>query len=63
VLKTDGNDILQVIAPFITAPLIDKCLSLNYKHWLNKKAVEEYWVFLKKKSLSVRIYKLERQEA
>jgi hypothetical protein len=48
VLKTDGNDFLQVIAPFITAPLIDKCLSLNYKHWLNKKAEEEYWVFLKK---------------
>lgn len=48
VKRLGKNDILQVIAPFIPAPLIDKCLSLNYKHWLNKKGEEEYWIFMKK---------------
>jgi len=31
-----------VIAPFIPVPLIDKSLSLDYKHWLDKKGEEEY---------------------
>lgn len=48
VKKLGKNNILKVIAPFIPAPLIDKCLSLNYRHWLDKKGEEEYWVFLKK---------------
>ncbi|SMO61050.1 protein of unknown function [Saccharicrinis carchari] len=45
--KLENNKILKVIAPFIPAPLIDKSLSLNYKHWLDKKGEEEFWVFFK----------------
>ena len=45
VKKLESNQILKVIAPFIPAPLIDKSLSLNYKHWLDKKSDEEYWVY------------------
>ena len=45
-LKT--GEILEIIAPFIPAPLIDKSLSLEYKHWLEKKTVTEYRVFFAK---------------
>lgn len=48
VKKLGDKDILKVIAPFIPAPLLDKAISLNYQHWLNKQAEEEYWVFLRK---------------
>ena len=47
VKKINDNQILKVIAPFIPAPLIDKALSLEIKHWLDKKGDEEYWVFFK----------------
>lgn len=47
VKKLETNKILKVIAPFIPAPLIDKSLSLDYKHWLDKKGEEEFWVFFK----------------
>ena len=43
--KLNDGEILKVIAPFIPAPLIDKSLSLNYRHWLDKKHEEEYWVY------------------
>ena len=46
--KLNENEILKVIAPFIPAPLLDKSLSMNYRHWLDKKADEEYWVFFVK---------------
>lgn len=42
-----SNETLKVIAPFIPAPLIDKSLSLNYRHWLDKKGEDEYWVYFK----------------
>jgi len=44
--KLKENEILKVVAPFIPAPLLDKSMSLGYKHWLDKKGNEEYWVFL-----------------
>lgn len=44
----DKKEILKVIAPFIPAPLIDKSLSLEYKHWLDKKSEEEIWIFFHK---------------
>lgn len=43
--KLENNKILKVIAPFIPAPLIDKSLSLGYKHWLDKKAEDEIYVY------------------
>ena len=46
--KLNENEILEIIAPFIPAPLIDKTLSLNYKHWLDKKAEGEYRVYFSK---------------
>lgn len=45
VKRLKENGILKVVAPFIPAPLIDKSLSMEYKHWLNQIADEEYWVY------------------
>jgi uncharacterized protein (DUF2249 family) len=42
------NEILEIIAPFIPAPLIDKTISLNYKHWLDKKGEGDYRVYFSK---------------
>jgi hypothetical protein len=42
------NEILEIIAPFIPAPLLDKTLSLKYKHWLDKKDDREYRVYFSK---------------
>ena len=39
------TEILEIIAPFIPAPLIDKTLSLNYKHWLDKKGEGDFRVY------------------
>ena len=46
--KLNEGEILKVIAPFIPAPLIDKALSLNYKHWIYKQSIEEFLVFFSK---------------
>lgn len=43
--KLNKTEILKVVAPFVPAPLLDKSLSMEYKHWLDKKDSEEYWVF------------------
>ncbi len=46
--KLNENEILEIIAPFIPAPLLDKTLSLEYKHWLDKKSNSEYLVYFSK---------------
>jgi len=46
--KLGDNDILEIIAPFIPAPLLDKSLSLGYKHWLEKKGEGEFRVYFRK---------------
>lgn len=43
--KLNDNQILEIIAPFIPAPLLDKSLSLGYKHWLSKDNDGTYRVF------------------
>lgn len=43
--KLQDDKILKVIAPFIPAPLIDKSLSLGYKHWLDKKTEDEIYIY------------------
>nr|WP_319401269.1 DUF1858 domain-containing protein [uncultured Carboxylicivirga sp.] len=48
--KLEPGKILKVIAPFIPAPLIDKSLSLNYEHWLDKKGEEEFFVYFRNHS-------------
>jgi hypothetical protein len=45
VRKLSGNEILEVIAPFIPAPLIDKTLSLDYHHWIDKINETEYRIY------------------
>ena len=46
--KLNETGILEIIAPFIPAPLLDKTLSLDYKHWLDKKWDAEYRVYFSK---------------
>ena len=46
--RLSKNEILEIIVPFIPAPLLDKTLSLNYKHWLDKKAEGEYRIYFSK---------------
>jgi uncharacterized protein (DUF2249 family) len=43
--KLDKGEILEIVAPFIPAPLLDKSLSLEYKHWLENKGEGEYRVY------------------
>jgi TusA-related sulfurtransferase len=43
--KLKDGEILEIIAPFLPAPLIDKSVSLNYKHWLNRVSDQKYMVY------------------
>lgn len=45
--KLKENELLKVVVPFIPAPMIEKTLSLDYKHWLVEHSKEEYWVYFK----------------
>lgn len=45
--KLKENEILKIIAPFIPAPMIEKTLSLKYKHWLTEQTKSEYWIYFK----------------
>lgn len=45
--KLKEDEILKVTAPFVPAPLMDKTISMNYKHWLSQQAEDEYWIFFK----------------
>lgn len=44
----NNNEILAITAPFIPAPLIDKSLSMGYKHWINKRTETDYKVYFLK---------------
>lgn len=46
--KLGENEILEIIAPFIPAPLLDKSLSLSHKHWLETRGEEEFHVYFQK---------------
>ena len=46
--KLNEQEILEIIAPFIPAPLLDKTVSLNYQHWLEQKSQFEYRVYFRK---------------
>ncbi|MDC1106393.1 DUF1858 domain-containing protein [Prolixibacteraceae bacterium] len=48
VRQLNEGEIVKVISPFVPAPIIDKTLSLGYKHWLDTKGEEEYWIFITK---------------
>ena len=46
--KLNDKEILEVVAPFIPAPLLDKSLSLEFKHWLDKKADNHFKIYFSK---------------
>ena len=46
--KLGDDELLEVIAPFIPAPLLDKSLSLNYRHWLKKESDEKFVIYFGK---------------
>ena len=46
--ELDKNEILEIIASFIPAPLLDKTLSLEYKHWLKKISEREFRIYFMK---------------
>jgi hypothetical protein len=48
VKKLKKKEILEVKAPFLPAPLIDKAVSLGYPYWINEISEEEIYVYFKK---------------
>jgi hypothetical protein len=40
--------IYLLVAPFLTAPLIDKATSLGIEHWIDKKGDEEFFIYFSK---------------
>ncbi len=43
--KLNHYEILEVVAPFVPAPLLDKSMSLGIKHWLVKKDEGEFRIY------------------
>jgi hypothetical protein len=43
--RLNEKEILEVVAPFIPAPLLDKSLGLGYKHWLDRISEQELHVY------------------
>lgn len=50
--KLSKGEILEVIAPFIPAPLLDKASSLEYVHWLHNVSEEEFRVYFSSEAAS-----------
>jgi len=46
--KLNDNEMLEIIAPFIPAPLLDKSMSLEYKHWLDKGDGKVFTIYFSK---------------
>jgi hypothetical protein len=45
--KLNDGEVLEIIAPFLPAPLIDKLISLGYRYWINKED-SEYKIYVSK---------------
>jgi len=45
VKKLGEGDIFKMIGPFNPVPLIEKSMSLGYRHWVEKISEEEYFIF------------------
>jgi uncharacterized protein (DUF2249 family) len=43
--KLGKGEILKVMAPFLPAPLIDKAISLNYRHWVDQRSENEVYLY------------------
>ena len=48
VKKLKKKEILEIIAPFLPAPLIDKAIGLGYQYWINEISEEEIYIYFKK---------------
>ena len=48
VKKLNKKEILEIIAPFLPAPLLDKATGLGYKHWIKEVSGDEFLVYFKK---------------
>ena len=46
--QLDAGKIYRLIAPFLTAPIIDKATSLGLKHWIDKKSDTEFFIYFRK---------------
>ncbi len=46
--QLDKDEILEITAPFIPAPLLDKAIGLGYDHWISKVAEDEFLVYFRK---------------
>ena len=46
--KLENDTIYLLIAPFLTAPLIDKATSLGFRHWVNQINSEEFHIYFQK---------------
>jgi hypothetical protein len=46
--KLKQGEILEINAPFIPAPLIDKAIGLGYDYWISEVAEDEFLVYFKK---------------
>lgn len=47
-MALNTNEIYEVLAPFIPAPLIDKATSLKIEHWIDKKDSELFVIYFRK---------------
>ncbi len=45
----EKGKIYLLIAPFLTAPLIDKATSLGLKHWVDRRSDEEFYIYFQQK--------------
>ena len=46
--KLNPGEIIEIRAPFLPAPLIDKATGLGYAHWVNEVAEDDFLVYFKK---------------
>lgn len=46
--KLEEGAILEIIAPFLPAPLLDKAISMEYQHWIHEVESGEYRIYFKK---------------
>lgn len=45
--KLEPDQVLEIIAPFLPAPLIDKASGLGYSHWIVEIGIDEFRIYFK----------------
>lgn len=45
--KLEAGEVLETIAPFLPAPLIDKASGLGYAHWIVDNGTEEFRIYFR----------------